>query len=67
MNGKTLDIPLSYEYKNRKLSAKGVIDVFDFAMSDELAALNKACFALHEGKTWSDVAIGIDAEFTSCK
>ncbi len=67
MNGKTLDIPLSYTYKNQKLSAKGVIDVFDFAMNDELSALNKACAALHEGKTWSDVAISIDATFTSCK
>lgn len=67
MNGKTLDVPLSYEYKNQKLSAKGVIDVFDFAMNDELSALNKACYALHQGKTWSDVAIGINAEFQSCK
>ncbi len=67
MNGKTLDVPLSYEYKDLKLSAKGVIDVFDFAMNDELSALNKACSALHQGKTWSDVAIGINAEFKSCK
>jgi polyisoprenoid-binding protein YceI len=67
MNGKTLDIPMDVEIKGLNFSAKGVIDVFDFAMNDELSALNKACYDLHQGKTWSDVSIGIDAKFTKCK
>lgn len=66
MNGETVDVPMSYDYKNMNLTAKGVIDVFDFAMNDELSALNKACLALHQGKTWSDVAISINANFKKC-
>ncbi|CBW27265.1 putative periplasmic protein [Halobacteriovorax marinus SJ] len=66
MNAKTVDVPLSYDYKNGKLSAKGVVDVFDFAMSDELSALNKACAALHQGKTWNDVAVNLEANFGKC-
>ncbi len=49
------------------LSAKATIDVLDFGMNRELAALNKACFALHEGKTWSDVNIEITANLKNCK
>lgn len=37
-------------------------------MSKELAALNEACKALHEDKTWADVDLKLDAKFdVSCK
>jgi polyisoprenoid-binding protein YceI len=67
LNGVTKTVPLKYEIDDNELEAEGVIDVFDFSMHKQLAALNKACFAKHEGKTWSDVAIEIEADFTSCK
>ncbi|WP_127716841.1 YceI family protein [Halobacteriovorax sp. HLS] len=67
INGKSVDVPLSYSVKKNSLEAKGVIDVFDFSLNKQLAALNKACFAKHEGKTWNDVAIQINAKFNKCK
>jgi len=68
LNGVTKDIPLAYVLKQGKLAAKGYIDVLDFSMATQLAALNKACFAKHQGKTWSDVEIKLTAEFSRvCK
>lgn len=67
MNGVTKDVPLSPEVKGMNFKAKGHIDVLDFLLSDSLKAINKACFALHEGKTWSDVAISIEAKFSKCQ
>jgi len=58
MNKKTLLIPMKYSYANEKFEAKGVIDLFDFQADKALASINKSCFELHSGKTWSDVAIG---------
>jgi hypothetical protein len=66
MNGKKVMVPLKYSMKGNTLSAKGTIDVFDFMMHSNLKALNKACKALHEGKTWNDVNIEITTEMTSC-
>lgn len=66
MNGVTKDVPMSYELKGKKFKAKGFIDVLDFGLSDELAAINKACKALHEGKTWADVEIHLESEFIDC-
>ncbi len=68
LNGVSKDIPLALSLKKGKLQANGHIDVLDFAMSSQLKALTKACFAKHEGKTWSDVEISLSANFTrSCK
>lgn len=67
MNGKTVEAPLAYTFENNKFVANGVIDVLDFAMNDELKAINKACYSLHEGKTWSDVNIEITSNFKTCK
>lgn len=67
MNGKTKDVPMSYVVLGNELKAKGVIDIFDWAMQDELRAINKACYALHSGKTWNDVNIELTAQFHSCK
>lgn len=68
MNDVVKTIPLAYSIHKNKLVAKGYIDIFDFSMGDELKALNKACFAKHEGKTWSDVSIELQAKFIKkCK
>lgn len=65
-NGETRVVPMSYKLKDGKLTAKGHLDVLDFAMGKSLAAINKACFALHEGKTWSDVELNLQVKFSKC-
>ena len=57
MHKKTLNIPMSYSVKGNTIEAKGVIDLADFAMLDSLHSITKACYALHQGKTWQDVNI----------
>lgn len=68
MNGVTKTIPmaLTLNEKQKTFVAMGHIDVFDFILNDQLAAINKACFKLHSGKTWSDVALKLEAQFSSC-
>jgi len=68
MNEKTLTIPMQYFYNEGKFDAKGTIDLFDFTAGDALASINKSCFDLHKGKTWSDVSIGFSTtvEATLC-
>jgi len=66
MNGKKVKVPLKYTMKDNSFSAKGTIDVLDFMMNSNLEAINKACKALHEGKTWNDVNIEIKTDMTSC-
>jgi len=66
MNGATSDVKLNYTFVDGKLEAKGVIDVITaFGMNSFLEAINKACYALHEGKTWSDVEIMLVSDFTT--
>jgi len=57
MNGISKDIPMNYTYNKGVMEAEGFIDLFDFQASKALASINKACFELHKGKTWNDVAI----------
>jgi len=57
MNEKTLLIPMKYQYKKGDFQAIGTIDLFDFNGNSALASINKSCFKLHGGKTWSDVNI----------
>ena len=57
MNEKTLLIPMRYQYKKGDFQAIGTIDLFDFNGKSALASINKSCFKLHGGKTWSDVNI----------
>jgi polyisoprenoid-binding protein YceI len=68
MNEKTLTIPMKYVYTEGKFDAAGTIDLLDFAASDALSSINKSCFDLHKGKTWSDVSIGFSTtiEATLC-
>lgn len=65
-NGITKSVPMKYEIKNNTMTARGHIDVLDFSASKSLKAINKACYALHEGKTWSDVALELVASFKPC-
>jgi hypothetical protein len=65
MNAHEKTIPMSYKIDEGKdiINLKGTIDVVkDFAASDVLQALNKACYDLHKGpdgisKTWSEVEV----------
>ena len=57
MNETTLLIPMRYKYKKGDFQASGTIDLFDFDGKSALASINKSCFDLHKGKTWSDVNI----------
>ena len=68
MNEKTLTIPMKYFYNEGKFDASGDIDLMDFAAGDALASINKSCFDLHKGKTWSDVSISFSTtvEATLC-
>ena len=69
MNGKTLVIPMQYTYVKEHFLAKGTIDLFDFEGQGVLATINKSCYDLHKGKTWSDVSISFstDIKATLCK
>jgi len=58
MNGETVKTVLDYHYENEAFKAQGNIDLLDFAAGKALASINKACYDLHKGKTWSDVSIG---------
>lgn len=58
MNKVTKKIPLKYIHDKGVMRADGFIDILDFGAAKALTKINKACFDLHEGKTWSDVAIG---------
>ena len=58
MNGHSRKVLLDYHYFKESFKAQGNIDLVDFAAGKALATINKACFDLHKGKTWSDVSIG---------
>ena len=57
MNEKSLTIPMNYTYEKETFKATGVIDLFDFEANSALSSINKSCYDLHKGKTWSDVDI----------
>ena len=64
----TKNIPLRFSFNNNNIEAKGTIDLFDFSLNKSLANINNACKDLHEGKTWNDVNIYINATFNkNCK
>lgn len=64
LNGTSKDVPMKVTLSDSIMSAKGTIDVFDFALSDNLSAINKACKTLHKGKTWNDVALELKVNFS---
>ena len=63
MNGQTREVPLKMTSKENAVQFKGVIDVLDFSLSKSLKGINQACKELHQGKTWSDVEIILDAKY----
>ena len=68
MNGKEIEVPLLMDKEKLIFTATGHIDILDFAMGGNLAAINKACSELHEGKTWSDVTVTLRGNYLeSCK
>ena len=67
MAGKTIRVPMMYDIEDAELEAEATIDVLDFGLLKNLSALNKACLALHEGKTWNVVEIEVESKFKQCK
>ena len=63
MNNKTVQVPMAYETREDTVLAKGYIDLGDFDMLPSLASINKACYEMHEGKTWQDVEISFVLAF----
>ena len=57
LNGVTKTVPFTYSKKDGTIQARGVIDIFDFSGSKALRSINKACYKLHQGKTWNDVEL----------
>ncbi len=58
MNGVAKKVPMTYSYMDGFFEATGVVDILDFSGSSALSSINRACYDLHKGKTWSDVTIG---------
>jgi polyisoprenoid-binding protein YceI len=70
LNGVTKSVVLAAKNDESKntTTLNGKIDVTEFGMKSNLAALTEACKALHEGVTWPDVVIELEANITrSCK
>ena len=58
MNNKGVNVPMAYTFENGLFKATGVIDLGDFDAIGALHSINKACYDMHEGKTWQDVNLG---------
>ena len=63
MNGKTLDVPMKYEVEKNEVEAEGVVDLADFNMLPALHSITKACYDLHQGKTWQDVELEFELQY----
>lgn len=62
MNGIQKTIELESQLVENTLKSTGVINLLDFKMDSSLESLNKACYDLHKGKTWSDVTVRLNIE-----
>ena len=70
MNGvaKNISMTRAFDEATSKLTLKGSIDVLEFAMKSNLESLTKACYEKHEGVTWPNVDLQLDASIKkSCK
>jgi polyisoprenoid-binding protein YceI len=70
LNGTTKVVKMNakFDEATSKLTVKGAIDVLEYGMKDNLAALTKACFEKHEGVTWPNVDLELVAMVKkSCK
>ena len=60
MNNVSHPAEMKFSYEKGVLQADGVIDLKDYNALNSLSSINKACYDLHKGKTWSDVAISFN-------
>lgn len=60
MNNVKKEVSLKYTLLNDVITLTGEIDILNWSMEKSLASINKACYQLHEKKTWSDVALKIE-------
>jgi hypothetical protein len=68
MNSVEQKIPMKITQTDNNIKGEGIIDVFDFSLKKSLMGINKACFDLHQGKTWNDVEIAFSFKFNKkCK
>ena len=58
-NKVTKTITMNRTNKNNTLVAAATVNLMDFNLSKALASINKACYELHNGKTWEDVDIKV--------
>ena len=70
MNGVTKNIEMVTKFDDAAatLTLSGKMDVLEFGMKDNLAAITKACYEKHEGVTWPDVELEFVTKLIkSCK
>lgn len=60
MNNVKKEVPMKYTYAQDVLTITGDIDILNWSLDKQLASINKACYTLHEKKTWSDVSLKIE-------
>jgi polyisoprenoid-binding protein YceI len=60
MNNVKKEVPMKYTFDKNLLTLTGDIDILNWSLDKALASINKACFVLHEKKTWSDVGLKIE-------
>ncbi|MDR1877532.1 MAG: YceI family protein [Flavobacteriaceae bacterium] len=60
LNGKTVTKDFSYSIKKNTITIKGSVDILtDFNAQKAFTGLHRACYDLHEGKTWSEIDLTI--------
>lgn len=58
VNGKTVTKVFDYTLAGKEITIKGSIDILkDFDADKAFTSLHRACYDLHEGKTWTEVDI----------
>lgn len=66
MNNIKKVITMNLITNNNTMKLQGEINLADFKMLPSLDAITKACYELHQGKTWQDVALEFNIT-TRCK
>ncbi len=60
LNGKTITKEFTYTVQGDKVTIKGSFDILkDFNAEKPFTSLHRACYDLHEGKTWTEVDISV--------
>lgn len=68
LNETTVKVPMRYRIEKGVMMGEGTLDLFDFKANTALESINKACFDLHQGKTWADVKVSFSMNLaTKCK